>query len=135
ERRTLARPALQNFVIALLDPRPPADARADIDADASGIGFGDLEAGVFQRLNPRCDAEMDETVHAARLFRRQIRGDVEVLYFARDPAGEQTRVGVGDAADAGLRGEDARPGFGNRVAERADNSYAGDDNPTPPTTG
>ena len=91
----------------LFDHRQPADARADIDADASGIGFGDLEAGVLQRLNPGCDAEMDETVHAARLLRRQVRGDVEVLYFARDPAREQTRVEVGDAADSGLGGEDA----------------------------
>src|SRR5216117_603172 len=58
-------------------------------------------------LNPGCDAEMDETVHAARLLRRQVRGDVEVLYFARDPAREKTRVEVGDAADSGLGGEDA----------------------------
>src|SRR5258708_3022390 len=115
-------PAVQRVLGLRCDRRQPADSRADIDADASGIGLGDLEAGVFQRLNPGRDAEMDETVHAARLLRRQVRGDVEVLYFACDPTGEQTRVEVGDAAYAGLGGKDARPGFVNSVTDRGENS-------------
>src|SRR5258706_1314738 len=103
----------------LFDHRQPADARADIDTDASRIGLGDLEAGVFQRLNPGRDAEVDEAVHAARLLRRQVRGDVEVLYLACDLAGERTCVEMRDAADAGLCGKEPLPGFGNGGAGRA----------------
>src|SRR5205823_5537138 len=122
ERRNLARAAFQHVVMGPFDHRQAADARADVDADARGVRLGDLDAGVFQRLHPGCDTEMDETIHAARLFRRQVRGDVEVLDFPCDPAGEQTRVEVGDAGDAGFGRKGARPGFGNCVADRADNS-------------
>src|SRR2546427_5307003 len=107
ERQNLAGAALQHVVMRLFDHRQAADTRADIDADARGIRLGDLETGVFQRLNPGCDAEMDEAVHAARLFRRQIRGDVEIPYFACDLAGEQTGIEMRDAADGRLGGKDA----------------------------
>jgi hypothetical protein len=69
---------------------------------------------------------VDEQVHAARLFRRHVRRDVEALHLAGDLAGEARGIEAGDARDAGLAGERALPGFGNRVADRADDAQAGD---------
>jgi len=66
-----------------------------------------LNPRILDGLDPGREAEMDETIHASRLFRRQVGGDVEVLYFASDPAGERGRVEMRDAADARLGGKDA----------------------------
>ena len=48
--------------------------------------------------------------------------DIEVLHFTGDLAGEGARVEQGDAAYSGLAGENVRPGFGNGVADGADDS-------------
>jgi hypothetical protein len=65
-----------------------------------------------------------------RFFRRHVRRDVETLHFARDLAREARRIEAGDAGDAGLAGEGVVPGRLDRVADRADDAKAGDDDST-----
>jgi hypothetical protein len=84
------------------------------------IGYDELRAEQRRR-----HAVLDEDVHAPRFLRRHVGRDVEALHLARDLAREARRVEARDAGDARGAFERALPGFGNGVADRADDSQPG----------
>ena len=116
-------PPFSSVVVRLLDHRQAADARADDRRRCVGaLASVTSRPESFSACTAGRDAEMDEAVHAARLLRREVLRDVEVLHLAGDLAGERLGSKRRDARDAGLAGENVRPGFGNAVADRADDS-------------
>ena len=62
----------------------------------SAFASVDLEAGIPDRLDAGGHAVMDEGIHAARLLRRQIGGDVEILHLAGDLAVKADGIEAGD---------------------------------------
>ncbi|OPZ05180.1 MAG: hypothetical protein BWZ09_01267 [Alphaproteobacteria bacterium ADurb.BinA305] len=130
EGRDLARAATEEVVVRILDHRQAADPRTDIDADAVGVGLGDLDAGVADRLDASGHAVVDEHIHAASFLGRQVGGHVEVFHLACDAGGEVARVETGDRTDAALAGDQVGPGFGNSIADRRDHAQTGDDDST-----
>src|SRR5690606_39426070 len=73
---------------------------------------------------------VDEGVEAARRFRRQVGGDVEITHLAGEAGGKRGSIEAGDRTDAGLSREDVRPGLRDVVADRADDPEPGDDDST-----
>ena len=59
---------------------------------------------------------MDKRIHGARLFGGDIGVEVEVFHLSGEVAGERRRIKMGDASDARLTGQNARPGFLGRVS-------------------
>ena len=113
-----------------LDHRQATDTGADIDADAVRVGFGDLDAGIADRLDARSHAVMDEHIHAARFLGGQIGGDVESLHLAGNARSEVTRIEAGDRTNATLAGDQVFPGLGNSIADRRNHAETGDDDST-----
>ena len=114
----------------LLDQRQAADAGADVDADALGIGFGDFETRVADRLDAGGHAELDEDIHAARFLGVEILLNVEILHLACHVRGERCGIETGNPGDSGATGNQVIPGFRDGIADRGDDTQAGDDNAT-----
>ncbi len=100
EGRDLARPGFRHHGVGFLDQRQATDARADVDADAFGIGLGDFETGVADGLDARGHAVLDEQVHPSRFLGIEILPDIEIPDFARHVRGEGLGIETGDAGDA-----------------------------------
>ena len=111
EGRDLPRPAIQERLIALLDPGQPPDARADGDPYPLGVRLGDLQPRVRDGLHSRRDAVVDEGVHLLHVLGRDVTARLEPLQGAGDPNGERRRVEMGDGGNTALAREDARPGL------------------------
>jgi len=69
--------------VAGFDRRQPADAGAEVDADARLVDLL-IEAGILDRLHGRRDAELNEAVDATHLLVRQVAAGIEVPHLARD---------------------------------------------------
>jgi len=88
EGRNLPRAGLRQQSVGLLDQRQAADPGTDIDADALGVGFGNLDARIADRLDAGGHAELDEDIHATRFFRVEVLRNVKILDLARNLRGE-----------------------------------------------
>src|SRR3569833_1366753 len=116
--------------MCLLDQWLTADAGADVDADALGIGFGNFEARITDCLDAGGHAELDEDIHAARFLGTEILLDVKTLHLASHMGGERRRFETGNPGDPGATGSQIVPGLRDGIADRGDNSQAGHDNTT-----
>ena len=107
ERRDLARPAFSEvIVVRVLDHRQAADAGTDIDADALGVLLVTSSPESLKAWMPAAMPKWIKRIHSPRLFRGEVRRDIEILHLAGDPARKPRRVEPGDAGDAGLAGQD-----------------------------
>ena len=70
---------------------------------------------------------MDERVHLARIFRRQVLVDVEILHGAADSGRKRAGIKVVNEADTGNAVAYVVPSFIQLVAYRRDNAHAGND--------
>ncbi|MOA63409.1 hypothetical protein D3C78_1891240 [compost metagenome] len=68
---------------------------------------------------------MDEHIHAARVFRRNVLGNVEAFDFARDLAGNITGIEAGNGGDTTLAGQEIGPATAHIVADRGHMAQAG----------
>src|SRR5450759_1192208 len=105
-----------------------ADARPDDDAGP----FGQLpfqvpgQAGLVHCLVGSHESELDVAVVATLILAIENGRRVEVLDLSRDPGRQARWIELGDGADTGLAGNQARPGGWHVVAERAEGAHAGD---------
>ena len=86
--RYLARAALQQGRVFALDDVEPADAGADVHADALGIVGVILQAGHLHGFIRRGEGEVDEAAHLLDFFFLDEVERVEVLDFGCNLAGE-----------------------------------------------
>ena len=126
EGRNLTHAGIQKFLRAFFDHGQTADAGADANADALHI-FGVFQTGVPHRLNPRCHAVMNKGIHAAGVFGRDVRADIEIMHFPGNAAGESGSVEFAQRADAGLPRQDIAPCRFNGIAHGTDDAKAGND--------
>src|SRR5207244_9187741 len=103
------------------------DPRADVDADALGVGFVDREPGVLERELGRGEAEMDEEVRAARLLRVHPVGGGEVLHFRRDARGKRRGIEASDRRDAAHALQEVVPVLGDADPKRRNDAQSWDD--------
>ena len=96
-------------------------------ADAFGIFAGDFQSGVFEGIDARGHAQLDEAVHFARFFFRHVAHGIEVFDFAGHGAGKAGGIELGNGVDTALAGNDIGPVLVDAVAERGDNAHAGND--------
>ena len=85
---------------------------------------------ILDRLNACGHAVMDKSIHAARLFRRQVITDIEILDLAANLHGEGGNIETGNARNTRAAGENILPGLFDAIADRRDDPQAGDDNST-----
>src|SRR5712692_2972344 len=102
-----------------------ADARADMHADAIGIGFRNLNPGVFNRLDTGDHTKLDEAIHLARFLFRQIVAGIKILYFTGNSRSKPGSVKLCDFANTAFARENIFPVFINTDTERRDNSQTG----------
>lgn len=112
-----------------LDARQPANARADRAARAQPLGLAHLgQAGIFQRLARRIDAEDDERIDLPLdlVVNAQIGVESPFMvlgfHFAGNAAGIIARVEPRDRAGARSRCEDIRPARLHITAKRRDHA-------------
>jgi type IV secretory pathway TrbL component len=73
------------------------------------IENGEIDAGVGNRLDTRRHAVVDELIHPARFFRRNILSDVEVANGATNARRILAGVEAADQTDAALTAQDRAP--------------------------
>ena len=114
--------------MGFLDPGQATDTGADIAADAGGLffreGVAHGKAGVGHRINGGSQAQMNEAIHVARFFLRDVLGDVETFDLACKVAGQGTGIECGNCGNAGFSGKQIGPGVRHRVAHGADTTQA-----------
>ncbi|MNV94741.1 hypothetical protein D3C71_1895620 [compost metagenome] len=71
------------------------------------------------------DAVMDEHIHAACVFGRNVLGDIKVFDLACDLAGDITGVEAGNGGDTTLAGQEIGPATAHIVADRGHMAQAG----------
>ena len=126
--------ALGEFLLGVLDQRQAADAGPHQNPDALGMRFVERvaggQAGVLDGLDGCRHAEVDEAVHVAGFLARDVLLDLESLHLAGEPDRQGGGIELGDVGDAAAAGQQVGPAFGHRVADRADEPEAGDDDST-----
>src|SRR5690606_41009389 len=113
------------------DEGQAADTRAEVDAYALGVLRSYPQPAVAPCLQSGGHAVMDENVHAACFLRRHVLAHLEALHLAGDLAREARRIEARDARDARRSAQGPVPGFGDVVADGADDAQAGDDDSSP----
>ncbi len=118
----------------LLDPRQPADARADRDAGAEALLLAHVgEAGILDRLAGGVEAVDDERIDLALDLVIDALVGIEAVFvlgrldLAGDLAGVVGRVEAGDRRRPALAGEDVGPGRLDVTAQRGDEAQSGYD--------
>ena len=134
KRRDTPRPTAGQFRMGIFDQRKAANARADHTRNACGElvteRLARRQARILHGLRSGGNAEMDESVHRARILGADVRLQVKTFDLPRDLAGEVRRIELGDEINAGLAGKEVGPGIGHRVTHGADATQAGHDNAT-----
>lgn len=126
ERAQLAGAAIDEAAVVLLNQTQTADTRADGNAYPLRVLFVDDQAGIFQGLNTRRHAILDEEIHLAGFFAvdAELFG-VEILDQACETGCELACIKVVDEGNAALPFEQGLPaGFGS-VAYRGKHPQAG----------
>ena len=83
---------LQQVLVLALDDFEPADAAADVDADALGVLFGDLQPGGRKRVvSIAAMRHLDEAAHLLDFFLLDELRGIEMLDLAGDLAVERRR--------------------------------------------
>jgi hypothetical protein len=95
--------------VLTLNDVEPADAGADVHADAVAIGLVDLQAGVVHRLLRGGDGKVDEAAHLAGLFLVDKEQRVEVLDLGGEADGMAGEVEGLDLRHAAAAGQQALP--------------------------
>src|SRR5512139_2593878 len=95
--------------MSVLDHRQAADAGTNIHADAFGILFGYNNTGVLERLHTGHQAKMDESIHTACIFGRQILRRIKILDLASHLASEGAWIKMRNPADAGFSRNNVLP--------------------------
>src|SRR5215471_6458027 len=130
ERRDLARTAFEESPMFALDDVESADAGADVDADAFVDSRSDFEAARLHRFLRRSKGEVDEAAHFLGIFFLDELQRVEVLNLGGDLAGMIGGVELRNLRDATLPCQQVFPDFFGGVAHPADQSNAGNDDPS-----
>ncbi|MNI30019.1 hypothetical protein D3C73_838480 [compost metagenome] len=127
ERRNPSRTLGQIFDLGFFDARQTADAGTHDHTNALGVGFSDFQAAITPCLHPGGQAVMDEGIHLAGFFARDIGADVEVFDFASNVRGDGRGIETGDAADARTSVDDIVPSGGQVASNGRNDTQAGDD--------
>ena len=118
----------------LFDHLQAANARTQHAADPVGQFIVQRrtcgKTSVGNCLTGRCNAEMDERVHGARLFGAHVGLQVEAFDFTGNLAGESGGVEFGDRANTGLTGQDMVPSLRYRIAYGTNATQTSDNNAT-----
>ena len=133
--RDAARATLAVVFVGLLDQGQATNARTHHAADALGAGFIQRltmrQPGIGHGLRCSGNAIVDEGIHMPRLFGRHVLLDVKALDLAGNLAGERRSVELGDPPNARLPRHQGGPTFCHRIAHRADEAQAGNDDSAP----
>ena len=126
EGAQLARAAVDEAAVVLLDETQTADAGADGHADPLRILFVDDEAGIIQCLHPRRHAVLDEEIHLAGFFAVDaVLFGIELFDQACETGRKLAGIKVIDERNAALPVEQGLPaGFGS-IAHRGKHPQAG----------
>jgi hypothetical protein len=105
-----------------------ADAGADEGTDVVGIGLGEIETGILERLPGGVDSELGIAVGAAGFLRRRKRGSgVEILDLRSDLRVERGGVKGRDFFDAAFAGDEVIPENVHAVSEGCHDTETGND--------
>ena len=116
--------------MVVLDHGQAANARTNHHTNTVGIGFSHLQTRVLPGLNPGRHTVMNEDIHVPRLLGRHIVFDVEAFHLTRKAGREWAGIKLGDIGNAGTACQQLRPGFSNRISDRANDAQAGNNNTT-----
>ncbi len=128
EGRNLARTAIQKWLIGCFYAVQTADAGSNCDTGPAGIGIGNLDTRILDRIAGRCNAIVNKFWHAACIFLCYEGSDIEVPDLTAKAHRKGGYIESGDRADAAFAGKNIVPGNFNRVANRRNNSQAGYNN-------
>jgi len=126
ERRNASRAALQIVTVFAFDDFKTTDAAADIDADAFGIFFGDLEAGGSQSIFRGGYRELDKPAHLLDFLLFDELCGVEVFDFAGNLSVKQSRIEGFDAGNAAAAFQQRLPRLYRGIADGGDEADARD---------
>jgi hypothetical protein len=87
-------PAAKSSQVFSIIGRPPIPEPIDTPI-RSGAGLR-FEPGVAYGLNARRHAVMDEDIHAARFFDREVLANIEIPHFTSDLHGKAGNIETGD---------------------------------------
>ena len=76
-------------------------------ADARGVGFGDLQAGILHRLHCRAEPVVHEGIHLPRFLGRHVFLGIESLYCPAEARRESADIEARDGTNAAVAGHDA----------------------------
>src|SRR5262245_62913765 len=119
--------AFRHFLWSPLENAEPPDTAADENAHVLGQVVGDLQTGILEGFPRGGDGEVDEIVHLLQLSLLNKFQGVEVFGFSGEFYLVLAGVEASDVIDAAAPGDQTCPGLLGRVAERADQPDAGDD--------
>src|SRR5215469_10463826 len=130
ERRDLARTAFEESSMFALDDVESADAGPDVDADALADCRSDFEAARLHRFLRRSEGKVNEAAHFLGFFFLDELQRVEVLNLSGDLAGMIRGVELSNLRNTTLPCQQVLPDLFGGVAHPADQSNAGNDDPS-----
>ena len=121
-------PAVHEDLRALFYPRQATDAGTDGDADAVRVLRRHFQPGILEGLDAGRHAVMDEGIHLALVFFRDVLLQVQTADGAADAHRKAGGVEVGYLGDAADPGSNVAPRLCNRVSDRGHQAQTGDHN-------
>src|SRR5690554_4042625 len=122
--------AFKQSVVILLDQRQSANPGADGDTDTLGILLAAFETCITDSLRTSRHAILNEEIHLARIFRIQVRSDIEILDRTAEASIKTSGIKMLDGGYTALSGNNALPTLLDGVAHRCDQSKASHYNST-----
>ena len=105
----------------------PTNAGPHRDTDAVAVFIRDLKSRMPQRIDACSDSVVHENIHAPCVLGRQVIGYVEVRNGSRDACRKGADIEIFKRSNAGLARTNVFPGSFNLVANRGNDSHAGND--------
>jgi hypothetical protein len=121
---------MMQLVVIVRDKFDAANTGSHRHPDAMTVVFADLQPGVFDGVDARGNAIVDEGIVLALFLGREVLVDIEVPHAAGNSRGEATGVEILDETDTGITLDNVLPGIIQPAAHRRDDPHAGDDNAT-----
>jgi len=110
--------------MAFFNARQAADAGTDEAPDSLGIGLGDLQPGILDRLHRCPDAVVDEGVHFLGFLQIQVAFNLKILHRSTDAHWKIADVESGDRPDPAAASQNMSPGGLHGAAHRGHDAHA-----------
>ncbi len=130
KRRDFTRTALEQRRVSLLDQGQTADTRADVDTNSGRVRQRRIQTRIPDRFDARCQSVVDERIHPADFFWRDVLRRIKTLDLAGNLTRHGGRIEAGDVGNSRAPGDDGRPVLAHIQPNGRDDTEPGDDNTT-----